>query len=192
MTALVERECPRCGAVVRSSEREVECRYCGAQLVVDPPALEYETHEVHGVFVERVGPSNRERVVSLLVAHGALAEAEAWNLLVSLPCTIGEWTEWQRAHEVCGRLEDGGAGASVVTRVVKTPIPPPADVVLESPGPSVLGTIKALREHVSIALSEAKPLVQSAPCVVARSMPGPKAVALVDALRRQGAKARLD
>lgn len=194
MPPLVELRCPRCGAAVPASNQTPECSYCGAALLRTDgaPGAGVDTHEVHGVRVELLGPSNVSRAVRILVACAGLAEEEARERLASLPTVIGEWPEWERAHDVCRQLVEGGAGATVATRIITIPHPPSADVVLEDAGPNLLETVMAFRRYVPVPLSDAKRIVESAPCVLAREMPGKKAHAFHDALVQAGAKARLE
>jgi ribosomal protein L7/L12 len=175
-----------------ASGRVVRCRYCGASLAVQEPTAA-ETRETYVVSIDAVGPSNREGIARLVAKEAGVSPDEAIALVRRAPCELVVWDDYGRAHELRRALLEAGARASLTARLVEIPGPvllPPADVLLDDVGASKAAVLKVVREHIDLGLVEAKNLVESAPCVLIRSLEGSRANALRDALVRVGARAR--
>lgn len=167
------------------------CRYCGAALIVEGGAPAKYLDEVHYAVVARIGPSNVQRVTAALEVHAALAAEEAAALARSGACEIDTGTDEPRAREVARALLDAGASAEVSSRVVRVPVAPDVAVLLDGAGSHKLAVIHALRQHVDLGVSEAKRLVESAPCVLVSAISASKGAALLAALQAAGAQARV-
>lgn len=106
-------------------------------------------------------------------------------------CEVDTGTDEARAREIARVLQDAGANAEVSSRVVRVPVAPDVAVLLDGVGPHKLAVMHALREHVDLAVSEAKRLVESAPCVLVPTVSASKGRALLAALQAAGAEARV-
>ena len=190
--SVTELRCPSCGAPVDTFDgRTQTCHFCDASLVTQAPGTEMDRHEEHFVTLQVVGPSNRTRIIELLVAELAIEPAAAQAVVCELPGDLGAWKRAEEAANLCAQLEAGGAIARVGIRIVETPRLPARTVVLEDAGPEPLRAIKVVREHLSIGLKDAKDLIDSAPCELARALEAARADQLRDDLAAVGANVRL-
>lgn len=177
--------CPNCNALLEGLRGgKGICRYCGATIVGGPEAG--TKTETRYSLVLRVGPSNRERVAALLGER--LGPAEARSTLDGTPCEIEMGTDEERARALAQDLALAGARVDVVEHVVAVPL---VRVVLESVGQDRLATIVAIRQHLDVGLQEARRLVDRTPAVMVESMEERPALALIAALEKAGARARV-
>ncbi len=93
--ALIPLVCPHCTAPV---DGPGVCRFCGVTLVTDTPAA--SRSEEHFFVALRVGPSNHERVVSVLEERAGLDGEAARILLTRSPCELAFGTDRGRASEM--------------------------------------------------------------------------------------------
>lgn len=190
--SVTELRCPSCAAPVPASGAATQnCTFCGATLVVRVPDADVDRREEHFVTLEVVGPSNRERIVDIIIDALGLEPTAAAAIVEALPADLGAWKRADEAAELCGRLEGGGAIAKVGVRIVETPRLPARDVMLDQVGPTYIEVVKVIRKHLSLGLKDTKDLVDSAPSQLARALDGERAAALRDDLVAAGATVRL-
>lgn len=169
----------------------MRCTYCGVSLVVESPVVG-ERKTLYTVMLELVGPSNRAGVARVIARHAELDAADAETLVSRTPCEVVAWEEHGRADEFRRALSDAGAGATLGTRVIELPPPvrlPPLRVTLDAVGDNRVVVLKVIREHLACGFSEARHLVDSAPCDLVASLDNGRAVAFRDALVDAGAQA---
>jgi ribosomal protein L7/L12 len=191
---LVELRCTRCNAPVEASTATVlTCRYCGATMTREPavvmPAV--QGHLVFFLKVGRIGPSNRPRVAKLISECASMPLEAAAKLIASSPCEIPFDREETRADNVASQIIEAGGQAEVESRFVGAPILPSRAVHLDDAGSHHVAVIKAVREYLDLGMLESKHLVDSAPCVLTKSMEGGRAKLFHDALVQAGASARI-
>lgn len=191
--AFTEVRCPSCHAPIAETNDRVTCRYCGASLASAKPTASPRVRVVEHYAVKvRVGPSNVERVAGTVASERRLDQAAALAMVRAgdFELAVGSGDDAHvAATALAERLSADGAIATVSRREESIPLPPDVDVLLDDAGPSKAAVIAALRAHVDLGLPDAKRLVENAPSVLAQKMDGEKGQALVDALRKAGAKA---
>jgi len=179
--------CPSCGALLDDLRAgRGQCRYCGATILGRPEAG--AATETRYSLVLRVGPSNVERVAALLVDRLGVAADAARTRLAATACEIEVGLHEEHARELSRDLRHAGADVDVVERVVEIPL---VRVVLEDVGEDRLATIVAIRPHLDLGVQEARRLVGRVPVVLADAMDERRAQALVAALEKAGARARI-
>ena len=179
--------CPNCNALLEGLRGgKGSCKYCGATIVGRPEAG--AKTETRYTLVLRVGPSNRERVAALLGERLGLELAEARSTLARTPCEVETGIHEEQARALARDLALAGARVDVVEHVVAVPL---VRVVLESVGQDRLATIVAIRQHLDVGLQEARRLVDRTPAVMVESMEERPALALIAALEKAGARARV-
>jgi len=179
--------CPNCHAPVEGLRgTQAVCRYCGATIAAgQPPAPKTETRFSLAL---RVGPSNLDRIAALLCQRLGSEPAETRSRLASVPYQIEFGTDESGARALASQLVHAGAQVDVVERTVEIPL---VSVLLEEVGTNKLAPIVAIRQFVDLGREEARQLVARAPVVVVDAMLEPRALELVTALRKAGARARL-
>ena len=141
--------------------------------------------------IARVGPSNVARVASLIERHAGVATAEAEALARRTPCEVDAGNDEGGARSFARALEEAGASVEIARRIVTVPIPPDVAVLLDDVGSNKFAVIHALREHADMGVSEAKRLVENAPCVLVDTTSAARGQALLAALLAAGARARV-
>ena len=162
------------------------CRYCGATIVTDQPTAAMT--ETRFSLVLRVGPSNAERIAALLHERIGIDLAEARSRLSRSPYEIEVGTDEGHARTLARDVLHAGGQADVTERIVEIPL---VSVLLEQVGANKLATVVAIRQHLDLGLQETRQLVERAPVVIVESLPEPLALALVEALQKAGARARV-
>jgi ribosomal protein L7/L12 len=200
--SVVELRCQSCHAPVDAAHAGVQkCKYCGAALFIPSsdlaaaPVGSLPTKEVHVVTLLRVGPSNRASMTTLLRTLVGIDEATAADLVSRAPCEITVCDRYDLAMHIKEEILAAGAGCEVALRVVPltvAPLLPDVRLWLESSGTNKMAVIRAVREHMDVALADARHLVESAPCVLVAALEGNRANAFCDALIAAGATARTE
>lgn len=196
---LVELRCPSCNAPVDPSAASIlTCRYCGATMEHTPSIVSGRTpvgHTVYFLKLGRIGPSNRPRVAKLLNETVSMKIDVATKLLETYPNEIPFDIEETRAKNVATQIIEAGGQAEVVDRfVVDHYIDPPLPekiVHLDAAGAHHVAVIKVVHEFMELGMLDAKALVDSAPCVLTKSMEGARAKSFQAALVAAGATARI-
>ena len=195
--ALVAITCPTCHAPIDPPAHPsgiLKCRFCSSSFR-DTSAEPAKTRIVHAVFIDRVGPSNRLRAASVLAKMTHVTPADAERLVASAPCELVALENREHAEELRFELDEAGVSVRIEERHIVIPPPvvlPDRSIHLESAGANKAAVMKVLRAHLDCDLTDAKRIVDRAPCVVAQAVEGGHAKAIVEALAEAGASARLD
>jgi ribosomal protein L7/L12 len=155
------------------------------------PLVASPAHELFVVMLGRIGPSNRPRVAQIVSACAHIPVSEAVALVAAAPCEIPFGHDDGRAYDLKHQIIEAGGNAQVEKRFVIAPILPNREVQLDAIGPQHVAVIKVVREHLDLGMTEAKHLIDSAPCVLVKSLEGGRAQLFYDALLHAGASARL-
>lgn len=194
---LLELRCTRCDAPLEASSGAVlTCRFCGATMERASAALapQVPVREVFFLKVGRIGPSNRPRVAKAISDYARMPLEAATKLVASSPCEIGFERDSDTASITAREIIEAGGEADVESRFIAGEpivILPNRSVSLDDAGPHHVAVIKVVREFIDLGMAEAKHLVDSAPCVLTKSMEGGRAKTFHDALVEAGATARI-
>ena len=126
---------------------------------------------VFEVVLKSTGQNKLSVIVAVKMSMG-IGLKEAKDLVDSAPCVLASGVPMLKAESLRMVINDAGA------EVVVTPAPSTStvkrnsafEVVLWKVGPQKLYLIKVIKETLGLGLKEAKNLVDSAPCVLARGM----------------------
>ena len=119
---------------------------------------------------------------------------QAKDLVDETPCTILQNVDYDKALEVKKELEDYGAtidivsGGSTETKSKNSNL---LDVKLVNAGDSKITVAKVMRDVLDMGLSEAKELVEKAPCIIATGLNKKQAEEIKKELEDYGAKIEL-
>ncbi len=137
--------------------------------------------------------ANKLAVINVLKSELGLDMKGATDLLATLPCTIKEGMTEDEANTLAEKLRTAGATVNVTSSTPDEPITDPTEVTysveLVEAGTTPMAVIKVVKEQLGIGLSDAKHLVESAPCILKEGMTEEEADALVTLLRNAGAHA---